>query len=150
MTKGKREFLTGFAIGAAIGLLAFGKIAFGAEISPEDAELIAKTVQLEAGNQSFEGRRLVAATILNRTEHSEFPDDVSDVLSQENQFATYKKLDSAESTWQDKLAVQMEVENRSNDEVLFFRTGHYGTGTPLMKVGDHYFSTIKEPQTLQR
>jgi hypothetical protein len=142
--RGWREFLTGVFIGLVISLLLFARVAFAEGVSPEDAELIAKTVQAESGNQDFQGKRLVAAVVLNRTEHPAFPDGVEEVLSQKNQFATYSNLDRTETTWTDELAVKMEIENRSNTEVLFFRTGRYGTGEPVLKHQDHYFSTIKE------
>lgn len=143
MTKKTREFMTGMAIGLLITLLFAVKV-MAADITPEEAELIAKTVQAEAGNQNFEGRRLVAATILNRKESPDFPDEVEEILSQENQFTTYGKLDKTEATWQDRLAVKMETESRINDEVIFFRTGHYGCGEPLFQHQDHYFSGLAD------
>ncbi len=108
-----------------------------------DIEMIAKVVHAEAGNQSLEGKRMVAAVVLNRVESDTFPDTVDEVISQKGQFSTYRSLDVTEPQWDDMLAVKMEMETRSNNEVLFFRNGHYGCGEPLMKVGDHYFSTIK-------
>ena len=114
-----------------------------AQAAPTDAEMIAKVVQAEAGNQCLEGKRLVAAVILNRVDNEVFPDTVDEVVSQQGQFSTYRSLASTEPTWDDMLAVKMEMETRSNTEVLFFRNGHYGCGKPMMKVGDHYFSTIK-------
>lgn len=140
MRKEAREWLTGMLLGLIISLLLAAKV-MAAPLP--DEELIARTVQAEAGNQSLEGRRMVAAVILNRVDSEEFPDTIEGVLSQERQFTTYKDLDATEPTWKDRLAVKMEMERRSNDEVLFFRTGHYGCGEPMMQVGDHYFSGIK-------
>lgn len=54
-------------------------------------------------------------------------------------FATYHALSKSQPTIEDAIAVQMEINQRSNTEVMFFRTKRYGTGEPLMKVGDHYF-----------
>ena len=136
-----QEWITGIIIGLVLSLLLAVKV-FAAPVSETDAELLAKTVEAEAGNQSIEGKRLVAAVVLNRVENAAFPDTIEDVLSQPKQFTTYRNLDNTEATWQDKLAVKMELETRSNKEVIYFRRDHYGTGTPLMKVGDHYFSTI--------
>lgn len=113
---------------------------YASPISSEDATLIVKTVWLEAGNQDMEGKRLVAAVILNRVESEVFPDTVEGVLSAPGQFATYRALGKSKPTIEDAIAVQMEIGQRSNTEVMYFRTGRYGTGTPLMKVGDHYFS----------
>ena len=136
------EWLTGIAIGIILTLLFSIKV-FAAPVSEQDAELLAKTVQAEAGNQSIEGKRLVVAVILNRTEHEAFPDTIEGVLSQSGQFSTYKALPYTEPTWQDLLAVQMELETRSNYEVLFFNCGNYIPHTKkMMKFEDHYFSTL--------
>ena len=143
MKKSKREFLTGLAIGFGIGLLIFHKAVFGADLSPSDTELIAKTVQAEAGNQDLLGKRLVACVILNRVESEVFPDTVDEVLSQTGQFSTYKTLDSTGTTHLDRLAVSMEIKERSDEEIVFFRASRYGCGVPAYKHGDHYFSTIE-------
>jgi hypothetical protein len=140
MKKETREWITGIAIGIIISLLFAVKVIAAPVI---DEEMITRTVELEAGNQSLEGKRMVAAVIINRVESETFPDTTEAVLSQDGQFSTYRNLKIANPTWQDRLAVRMELESRSNTEVMFFRAGRYGCGEPLMKVGDHYFSTIK-------
>jgi len=119
------------------------KTAQAAPLTSEDITLIAKTVQAEAGNQDMEGKRLVAAVVLNRMDSEVFPDSVEGVLSQEGQFVTYRYLNKTSPTIYDMMAVQMELNERSNTEVMFFRTQRYGTGEPLMKVGDHYFSGLR-------
>lgn len=142
MKKETKEWITGIIIGIVISLLLAVK-AIAAPVSEEDAELLAKTVEAEAGNQSIEGKRLVCAVILNRVDHEAFPDSVEKVLSQPNQFTTFKKLGYTDITWQDQLAVQMELERRSNTEVLFFNCGGYiPNTTKLYKIEDHYFSTL--------
>lgn len=141
--KARQEWLTGIVIGLILSILVFSKLAFGAELSDEDITLIEKTVQAEAGNQSIQGRRYVAAVIINRVDSPAFPDTVKGVLSQDGQFSTYKHLSSTEATWQDKLATKMEVECRSDTDIVFFRAGHYGYGEPAFQFEDHYFSTLK-------
>lgn len=38
--------------------------------------------------------------------------------------------------------VKEELENRTNEDVVFFRTGHYHSyGVPMFQVGAHYFSS---------
>lgn len=140
MSNKTKEYLTGILLGIIFSILFFGKLVFGAELSTEDKTLIAKTVHAEAGNQDFEGRRLVASVILNRVESESFPNTVEEVLSQSGQFSTYRLLGSTEPTIHDVLAVQMEIGERTNNEVLYFRTERYGTGTPCFQHGDHYFS----------
>jgi len=142
MKKSTQEWLTGIAIGIILSLLFAVKV-FAAPVSDEDMELIAKTVQAEAGNQDFTGKRMVAAVILNRVESKTFPDNVEAVLSQEHQFSTYRYLNKVNATNEDILAVQMEIISRSDAEIMFFRTGRFGTGSAVAKVGDHYFSKLK-------
>lgn len=142
MKKETQEIITGLILGLILTLLLAIKV-IAAPVSDDEVTLIAKTVQAEAGNQCFEGKRLVAAVILNRVDSEVFPDTVEGVLSAPGQFVTYKSLGRTQPTIHDMMAVQMELNERSNAEVMFFRAGRYGTGKPMMQVGDHYFSTIK-------
>lgn len=142
MSRNVKEWLTGILLGIIFSILLAVKV-MAAPVSDEDVELIARTVQAEAGNQDFTGKRMVAAVILNRVESKTFPDDVEGVLSQEHQFSTFRYLNSVKATDEDILAVQMEIINRSDPEVMFFRTGRFGTGSAVAKVGDHYFSKLK-------
>lgn len=116
------------------------------ELYADSLEWLALCVEAEAGNQSLEGKRLVVDVILNRVDHEDFPDNITDVIFQKNQFSVVSdgsiyEIEPSEETFE---AVRMELENRLSDKVLFFRTGHYHTcGKPWNKVGDHYFSTEK-------
>lgn len=142
MSRNVKEWLTGILLGIIFSILLAVKV-MAAPVSDEDVELIARTVQAEAGNQDFTGKRMVAAVILNRVESKTFPDDVEGVLSQKNQFSTFRYLNSIKATDEDILAVQMEIISRSDAEIMFFRTGRFGTGSAVAKVGDHYFSKLK-------
>jgi spore germination cell wall hydrolase CwlJ-like protein len=142
MSRNAKEWITGILLGIIFSILLAVKV-MAAPVSDEDVELIARTVQAEAGNQDFTGKRMVAAVILNRVESKTFPDDVEGVLSQKNQFSTFRYLNSIKATDEDILAVQMEIISRSDAEIMFFRTGRFGTGSAVAKVGDHYFSKLK-------
>ena len=142
MSRNAKEWITGILLGIIFSILLAVKV-MAVPVSDEDVELIARTVQAEAGNQDFTGKRMVAAVILNRVESKTFPDDVEGVLSQEHQFATYRYLNKVSATDEDILAVQMEIISRSDAEIMFFRTGRFGTGSAVAKVGDHYFSKLK-------
>lgn len=52
----------------------------------QDVDLIARVIQHESGNQPLEGKIGVANVILNRVGSSQFPNTVSGVLNQKNQF----------------------------------------------------------------
>lgn len=122
--------------------LIFTTPVYAEPLSTEDATLIVRTVWLEAGNQPIEGKRLVAAVILNRVDSEQFPNTVEGVLSAPGQFATFHALSKSHPTIEDAIAVQMEINERSNTEVMYFRTRRYGSGTPMFQCGDHYFSGL--------
>ena len=115
------------------------------EIYWDELELLAICVEAEAGNQSFEGKRLVAAVILNRTQDPDFPDSITEVIEEKYHFSSFWN-GSMDKVWEPSqetyAAVLAEVENRSNREILYFTAGGYGEyGTPWRKIGDHYFCT---------
>ena len=116
------------------------------DISEEDTNLLALVTMAEAEGESELGKRLVIDTILNRVDADEFPDTIYEVVYQPNQFSSMWNgrinrcvvLDSI------KNLVHEELENRTNYEVTFFRTGHYTSfGEALFQEGAHYFSKSK-------
>lgn len=113
-------------------------------ITMDDAVLIAKLVLAEAEGEPEMGKRLVIDTVLNRLDSSDFPNTVYDVVYQpyhydpawDGRIDLFSELDDAF-----KLVVD-EIHNRTNSEVLYFRTDKFHEfGTPMEKVGNHYFST---------
>ena len=114
-------------------------------MSKEDMELIAHMTMAEAEGESEYGKRLVIDTILNRVDSSTFPDTVYDVLYQPYQFSSIKDGRFARCHVKKELyeLVVEEVQNRTNYDVIFFRTGHYSEyGTPMFKEGAHYFNSL--------
>jgi len=106
--------------------------------SEYELSLMAKVVHAEAGNQDEIGKRLIADVILNRLDSDAFPDTVEEVVWQENQFAMHELY-----TIDDLNAVKDEIQNRTDNQVLFFRKNHYHSiGNPAYQHGDHYFSTM--------
>jgi len=113
-------------------------------ITMDDAVLIAKLVLAEAEGEPEMGKRLVIDTVLNRLDSSDFPNTVYDVVYQpyhydpawDGRIDLFSELDDAF-----KLVVD-EIHNRTNTEVLYFRTDKFHEfGTPMEQVGNHYFST---------
>lgn len=113
-------------------------------ITMDDAVLIAKLVLAEAEGEPEMGKRLVIDTVLNRLESEDFPNTVYDVVYQpyhydpawDGRIELFSELDDAF-----KLVVD-EIHNRTNSEVLYFRTDKFHEfGTPMEQVGNHYFST---------
>lgn len=108
----------------------------------DSLEYLAACVEAEAGNQSELGKRLVCDVILNRYYSGDY-ETLYDVINEPGQFSVVsngmiERVVPSEETYK---AVQKELKNRTNREVLFFREGYYHNfGTPLLSEGDHYFS----------
>ena len=104
--------------------------------------MLAKLVQAEAGNQSIEGKRFVVDVVLNRVDNEAFPETIDEVIYQNNQFSVIKNgaFDKAEPTEEDYAAVLLELGSRTDEEILYFTAGWYGTyGTKAFQCGNHYF-----------
>lgn len=56
------------------------------DINYEDSQMLARLAMAEAGNQDIYGKALVIMVVLNRVQDSQFPDTISEVIMQENQF----------------------------------------------------------------
>ena len=102
-----------------------------------DKELIARLVNAEAKGEDMIGKRLIVDVILNRQESEAFPDEISSVIYEAGQFTR----PSAEYTDEDMLAVEYELLQRLDRDVMYFRTEKYhGHGEKLYQHGRHYFS----------
>lgn len=110
-------------------------------ISKADIELLAKVVEAEAGNQGIEGKRLVTDVILNRVDSDIFPDNIHDVIYQKNQFSVVGYIDSVVVTDETFAAIESELIDRINWDIVYFNAVGFMYGKPWMKVGGHYFST---------
>lgn len=114
------------------------------EIYWDSLELLACCVEAEAGNQPEIGKRLVTDVPLNRVDDPDFPGNLWDVIMQEHQFSvvTNGSIFTVEPTEETYRIVWEEVQERTNEEVLYFcSTGYLPYGTPWQKIGDHYFNT---------
>lgn len=112
------------------------------EMYYDSLELLAICVEAEAANQGLEGKRLVADVILNRVDSPLFPDNITDVITQPYHFTSYwdGAMARAEPTQETFEAVRMELEHRSNTEILYFTADEWPEyGTRWKQVGDHYF-----------
>lgn len=109
----------------------------------EEKNLLYRCVEAEAGNQSDEGKRLVADVILNRVKSEDFPDTIEGVISQKNQFSVWANgsIDRVTPSESTIAAVKEEFKKQLNYDVLFFNAIGYMYGEPWKKVGAHYFST---------
>lgn len=112
-------------------------------VTDEEIELIALVTMAEAEGECEEGKRLVIDTILNRVDNPRFPDTIRGVIYAPHQFTSMwnGRVDRCYVREDICKLVEEELANRLNTECLYFRTNHYHNfGTPLVQVGNHYFS----------
>ena len=152
----KKEFLTGIIIALLICLILTIKVHAAiptdvvqaiqnneiTNLTEEEIDMLACLVAAEAGNQSFFGKQLVVDVVLNRIRSDKFPNTVKDVIYSPGQFACSNYFMNKKPSQEDYDAVYTEIEYRQNREVIYFRTKHYGSGTPLFSEDDHYFSGL--------
>ena len=108
----------------------------------EEIELIALLTMAEAEGECEEGKRLVIDTVLNRVDSEHFPNTITEVVYQTNQFSSMYNGRADKCYVQEDICrlVEDELVERHNEEVAFFTAGKYGEyGDPLFTVGNHYF-----------
>ena len=120
------------------------------EIRLGEMELLAQLIEAEAGNQSLEGKRLVADVVLNRVDDGRFGDGIEGVIFADGQFSVVRNGAFEKAAYNmkesDYEAVRLEYgkarSERLNSSVLYFNNCSEvsGTGTPF-KLGGHYFNT---------
>lgn len=113
----------------------------------EEVTMIAAIIQCEAGNQSDDGQRYVADSILNRVDSPWFPNTVLEVINQPGQYSTRKKAAKLAKNGNIQLRCYgnaiYELTARTNREIIYFGRS-YGSGEPLFREGDHCFSGISK------
>ena len=110
----------------------------------EEIDLLALVTMAEAEGEPEEGQRLVIDTVLNRVDSEHFPDTVNDVVYQKNHFSSMwdGRVNKCYVMDDIRNLVLEELESRTNSDVVYFRTGKYSKyGSPMFKVGAHYFSS---------
>ena len=113
-------------------------------MSQKDIDLIALVTMAEAEGESVMGKRLVIDTILNRMDGKHWPDSAHGVIYQKSQFTSMWNGRVDRCYVRDDIVelVKEELKDRTNHDVVFFRTSHYSKyGNPLFQEGNHYFSS---------
>lgn len=114
--------------------------------SKADKELLALVTMAEAEGECERGQRLVIDTILNRVDSKHFPNTISGVIYQKNQFTSIwnGRIDKCYVKKDIYRLVEEEIKSRINKDIVYFTAGRYGNyGRPLFHVGNHYFSSYK-------
>ncbi len=73
---------------------------------------LSRVIYLESGNQPLEGKMAVGNVVLNRVSSSSFPNTIVGVLSQKNQFSTYRsgKMKSANPNAESVIAAKLVLD----------------------------------------
>lgn len=119
-----------------------------AGMSVTDFVFISSVVEAESDrSESLDGRILIALTIINRVEDERFPDTISEVLCQQNQFSTVRSGHSVvdRTDYSDEAVIRAVEWNEQGTapNVLFFNCIGYGIGDPYGRIDGNYFSTME-------
>ena len=105
----------------------------------EEEEILAKLLWCEARNQSWEGQVYTCSAILNYCERNNT--SIWDAAHNINSFEPAPYVDDAKPTAMQYEVIYYVLNGGRIPDICWFRTGHYHDfGTPVAKVGDHYFS----------
>lgn len=121
---------------------------FGYIPTDEEIDLFYRTVQAECGYyEPDDGVGAVADVIANRCRSDTFPDTITEVVTQKNQFSTWANgmIKAAEPSEQvmDVCGSRIE-EGVVYSDILFFTAGYYNPYCkPAFVIGHHYFGTGK-------
>lgn len=94
-----KKSITCIMAGIIWGILLFSPIKTKAaeqeayELTIEDAQLLMRLGQAEAGDQGEDGIFLIMCVVLNRVDSDRWPDTIREVVYQEHQFATPADID---------------------------------------------------------
>lgn len=117
-------------------------------IDPDEMELLAKLVQVEAGGESYEGKLAVASVVMNRVNSPKFPDTLYDVIHAPNQFPPAKngKLAKAVPSEDSIKAARAALSGENNvPGAVYFFNGKLEPNkrnklTVVKEIGNHVFA----------
>lgn len=116
----------------------------------DDLENLALATMAECGYvPEDECIRTTCDVMINRYASPNFPDTFYGVFSQPGQYSTFRLYNTINPTDRVYTICREQLEyfwshgETQHPGAFYFRTGHYhGFGTPLYKVGAHYFSGL--------
>lgn len=112
------------------------------KITKTEAKMLAKIVYLEARVESDKGEQAVVEVVLNRVSSKKFPGSIKKVLSQKNQFSTYKIRNKAKVREKELRNIYKVLNGQTNilknKKTVFFGTRPYNKKIQL-KYKHHYF-----------
>lgn len=117
-------------------------------LSEEDFILLSSVVEAESDrSDNIEGKILIAETIFNRANSSNWPSTVRKCITQSGQFqvyyeGTYKSVGRTKTSDLAVIEAYREIQNGSAPNVIYFNCcGYNYLGTPYCYEGGNYFET---------
>ncbi|MEB1808795.1 MAG: cell wall hydrolase [Bacillaceae bacterium] len=122
-------------------------LAVRVSLTEEEQDLLERLVTAEAKSEPFEGKVAVAEVVLNRMESEHFPDELEEVVYQENQFCPVTNGSiHKEATAKAEKAVEVALRgtNETNDALYFYndnivKTSWLESKQTTTRIGQHVF-----------
>ena len=118
-------------------------------ISEEDFKLFSAVVEAESDrSDNFEGKVLIAETIWNRVNSSDWPNTAYKCIAQKGQFqvyyeGTYKSVGRTDLSDLAVVEAYCRIEEGTAPNVIYFNcVGYNHLGTPYCYEGGNYFETV--------
>lgn len=100
------------------------------KLTEEEWECLYRVARSEAGSWSKEGQKNVVYVVLNRVNHNKFPNNIIDVVFQNNQFAvisngSYYTVEISDFTKENVKEAVIEYYSKNIHDAIFFTTGAF-------------------------
>ena len=107
----------------------------------QEIELLARVIMSEGSILPYHGKIAIMATVMNRVRSDKFPNAITEVIYQENQFSTAYNGDPTEECYN---AIYDYVESGWPDDMYYFSSGSpHSFGYEYLHIGNTYFNTEK-------
>lgn len=121
----------------------------GISYTDRDVEELARIIFWEAGSESEKGQMAVAEVILNRVQHSAWPDTIQGVIYQSSQFTPTEDPDYKTRPIEDQFyTIAKRVLDGESvlccDSVTYFSRGKSDYMASPFKIGRHWFGHYKQ------
>ena len=103
---------------------------------------IAIAIYFEARGESIEGQQMVAATIINRMNHPQFPDTACGVVKQRKQFSFYSDGRSDKPTEPEAYLTASRIASEALKEGVVNETSLYFHSTAVQPIWRHKLKRI--------
>ena len=103
---------------------------------------IAIAIYFEARGESIEGQQMVAATIINRINHPQFPDTACGVVKQRKQFSFYSDGRSDKPTEPEAYLTASRIASEALKEGVVNETSLYFHSTAVQPIWRHKLKRI--------